>query len=152
MDWNSTCVEKWSISMVRQMTLFFVKKSSKTWNLFQNSLRPIRCAEINRRGCAEIPSRIRFIRHMEYGNQSNRMRSQSSNCYPRPTTGFAFFIFIQMIVRSFIRLLSAPDGCLQYFHQTTGVVESFNFGNNYLGNTHYAICFNRNYNENAILE
>ncbi|KAG4070974.1 hypothetical protein HA402_001411 [Bradysia odoriphaga] len=46
----------------------------------------------------------------------------------------------------------APDGCLQYFYQTSGVVQSFNFGHNYYGNTQYAICFNRNYNPNAILE
>ncbi|XP_037044413.1 uncharacterized protein LOC119080265 isoform X5 [Bradysia coprophila] len=46
----------------------------------------------------------------------------------------------------------APDGCLQYFHQAAGRVDSFNFGNVYYGNTRYAICFNRNYNENAMLE
>lgn len=46
----------------------------------------------------------------------------------------------------------APDGCLQYFYQTSGSVESFNYGKTYMGNTHYAICFNRNYNENAVLE
>ncbi|KAJ6641747.1 hypothetical protein Bhyg_06687 [Pseudolycoriella hygida] len=46
----------------------------------------------------------------------------------------------------------APDGCLQYFYQNAGVVESFNFGMQYLGNTQYAICFNRNYNQTAVLE
>ncbi|KAG4070918.1 hypothetical protein HA402_001355 [Bradysia odoriphaga] len=46
----------------------------------------------------------------------------------------------------------APDGCLQYFYQSTGRVDSFNFGHQYYGNTRYAICFNRNYNEEAMLE
>ncbi|XP_037044410.1 uncharacterized protein LOC119080265 isoform X2 [Bradysia coprophila] len=46
----------------------------------------------------------------------------------------------------------APDGCLQYFYHSNGQVQSFNFGHNYFGNTQYAICFNRNYNPNAILE
>lgn len=68
---------------------------------------------------------------------------------------FSNFLFCSVYdVIAFILLinLAAPDGCLQYFHQTSGVVESFNFGRHYYGNTHYAICFNRNYNENAILE
>lgn len=51
-----------------------------------------------------------------------------------------------------LNILPAPDGCLQYFYQPSGRVESFNFGSQYYGNTHYAICFNRNNNDNAMLE
>jgi len=47
----------------------------------------------------------------------------------------------------------APTGCLQYFYQPNGRIDSFNDGpNGYYGDTKYAICFNRNYNENARLE
>jgi len=46
----------------------------------------------------------------------------------------------------------APDGCLQYFYQQNYKVESFNYGDAYLANTKYAICFNRNNNPNAMLE
>lgn len=46
----------------------------------------------------------------------------------------------------------APDGCLQYFYQSSGRVDSFNQGNYYYGDTRYAICFNRNYNDFAALE
>jgi len=46
----------------------------------------------------------------------------------------------------------APDGCLQYFYQDTGRVESFNHPTEYIGGAKYAICFNRNYNQDAVLE
>nr|XP_027198049.1 uncharacterized protein LOC113792336 isoform X1 [Dermatophagoides pteronyssinus] len=36
----------------------------------------------------------------------------------------------------------APTGCLQYFTQPTGTIESFNFGH-YLNNLDYAICIER---------
>lgn len=36
----------------------------------------------------------------------------------------------------------APNGCLQYFEQVSGIVESFNFGH-YLNNMDYAICIQR---------
>ncbi|XP_049278383.1 uncharacterized protein LOC125761367 [Anopheles funestus] len=42
--------------------------------------------------------------------------------------------------------LIAPTGCLQYFSDTSGTVESFNLGSGvgpYLGGLNYAICFNR---------
>uniref|UniRef100_A0A182LVJ3 CUB domain-containing protein n=1 Tax=Anopheles culicifacies TaxID=139723 RepID=A0A182LVJ3_9DIPT len=42
--------------------------------------------------------------------------------------------------------LIAPTGCLQYFTDTSGTVESFNLGTGagpYLGDMNYAICFNR---------
>lgn len=38
--------------------------------------------------------------------------------------------------------LPAPPGCLQYFDEPTGMVESFNFGE-YLNNMDYAICIER---------
>lgn len=40
----------------------------------------------------------------------------------------------------------APQGCLQYFVQPNGTVESFNLNNGvgpYIGNMNYAICFRR---------
>lgn len=40
----------------------------------------------------------------------------------------------------------APEGCLQYFPQASGVIESFNFANGngvYMGNMKYSICFKR---------
>lgn len=40
----------------------------------------------------------------------------------------------------------APQGCLQYFVQQNGTVESFNLNNGvgpYIGNMNYAICFRR---------
>ena len=40
----------------------------------------------------------------------------------------------------------APVGCLQYFPEPSGVIESFNFNNGngvYLGNMKYSICFRR---------
>lgn len=40
----------------------------------------------------------------------------------------------------------APQGCLQYFVQQNGTVESFNLNNGvgpYLGDMSYAICFRR---------
>uniref|UniRef100_A0A182PH76 CUB domain-containing protein n=1 Tax=Anopheles epiroticus TaxID=199890 RepID=A0A182PH76_9DIPT len=49
--------------------------------------------------------------------------------------------------------LLAPTGCLQYFQDTSGTVESFNFGNGagpYLGAMNYAICFHRSRNSNAL--
>uniref|UniRef100_A0A182JFX4 CUB domain-containing protein n=2 Tax=Anopheles atroparvus TaxID=41427 RepID=A0A182JFX4_ANOAO len=45
--------------------------------------------------------------------------------------------------------LVAPVGCLQYFTEPTGTVESFNFGAGagpYLGGLSYAICFQRKSN------
>ncbi len=65
---------------------------------------------------------------------------------------FFFKYWKVFFFRSIIITLSAPDGCLQYFYQSSGRVDSFNFGNYYYGDTSYAICFNRNYNENAMLE
>lgn len=41
----------------------------------------------------------------------------------------------------------APVGCLQYFPETEGVIESFNYNDGtgiYPGNRDYAICFRRN--------
>ncbi|KAG4071001.1 hypothetical protein HA402_001438, partial [Bradysia odoriphaga] len=37
----------------------------------------------------------------------------------------------------------APSGCLQYFYESFGLVQSFNYGGDYYGDTKYAICFNR---------
>lgn len=40
----------------------------------------------------------------------------------------------------------APAGCLQYFPNPSGVVESFNFNNGngvYMGNMKYSICFRK---------
>lgn len=40
----------------------------------------------------------------------------------------------------------APAGCLQYFPEAAGTVESFNFNNGngvYMGNMKYSICFRR---------
>lgn len=39
----------------------------------------------------------------------------------------------------------APTGCLQYFPEPNGSVQSFNFNNGgpYFGNWRYAICFRR---------
>lgn len=40
----------------------------------------------------------------------------------------------------------APVGCLQYFPDPSGVIESFNFNNGngvYMGNMKYSICFRR---------
>lgn len=40
----------------------------------------------------------------------------------------------------------APQGCLQYFVQQNGTIESFNLNNGvgpYIGNMNYAICFRR---------
>lgn len=39
----------------------------------------------------------------------------------------------------------APTGCLQYFPEPNGTVQSFNFNNGgpYFGNWKYAICFRR---------
>lgn len=42
--------------------------------------------------------------------------------------------------------LTAPNGCLQYFPQPEGIIESFNYNNNqgpYLPNQDYAICFRK---------
>lgn len=38
--------------------------------------------------------------------------------------------------------VTAPTGCLQYFTEPSGIVESFNFGE-YLNNMDYAICIER---------
>lgn len=46
----------------------------------------------------------------------------------------------------------APDGCLQYFYRPTGQVQSFNYDKQLIGDTKYAICFNRNNNEFARLQ
>jgi len=45
----------------------------------------------------------------------------------------------------------APPGCLQYFHENFGLVQSFNYGGDYYGDTQYAICFNRGKNLDATL-
>lgn len=40
----------------------------------------------------------------------------------------------------------APMGCLQYFPETSGVIESFNYNNGngvYMGNMKYSICFRK---------
>lgn len=42
--------------------------------------------------------------------------------------------------------LRAPAGCLQYFTEPTGVIQSFNLNSQngpYLGNMNYAICIRR---------
>lgn len=42
--------------------------------------------------------------------------------------------------------LVAPVGCLQYFPDPSGVIESFNFNNGngvYMGNMKYSICFRK---------
>uniref|UniRef100_A0A6E8VYM9 CUB domain-containing protein n=1 Tax=Anopheles coluzzii TaxID=1518534 RepID=A0A6E8VYM9_ANOCL len=49
--------------------------------------------------------------------------------------------------------LLAPTGCLQYFQDNYGTVESFNFGNGagpYLGGMNYAICFHRPRNSQTL--
>lgn len=48
-------------------------------------------------------------------------------------------------------LCTAPPGCLQYFYETFGMVQSFNYGRDYYGDTQYAICFNRGKKVNANL-
>lgn len=43
--------------------------------------------------------------------------------------------------------ISAPPGCLQYYPETTGTYESFNYNGGlgpYIANLNYAICFRRN--------
>ncbi|CAO1304469.1 unnamed protein product, partial [Diamesa hyperborea] len=53
---------------------------------------------------------------------------------------------IQRTARTFISDWLAPQGCLQYFVQPTGFVESFNLAEGvgpYIGNMNYAICFRR---------
>ncbi|KAJ6641748.1 hypothetical protein Bhyg_06688 [Pseudolycoriella hygida] len=40
----------------------------------------------------------------------------------------------------------APPGCLQYFYESFGLVQSFNFGGDYYGDTQYGICFNKGKN------
>uniref|UniRef100_A0A1B0GI96 CUB domain-containing protein n=2 Tax=Lutzomyia longipalpis TaxID=7200 RepID=A0A1B0GI96_LUTLO len=47
----------------------------------------------------------------------------------------------------------APRGCLQYFPNPSGIIESFNFQNGrgtYPGNMNYAICFRRRPNDKRI--
>lgn len=47
----------------------------------------------------------------------------------------------------------APRGCLQYFPNPSGMIESFNFQNGmgtYPGNMNYAICFRRRPNDKRI--
>lgn len=48
--------------------------------------------------------------------------------------------------------LLAPPGCLQYFYEDFGLVQSFNFGGDYYGDTQYAICFNKGKKLDANLE
>lgn len=52
----------------------------------------------------------------------------------------------EKIINNFLFNLTAPNGCLQYFPQPSGVIESFNYNNRrgpYLPNQDYAICFRK---------
>lgn len=43
-------------------------------------------------------------------------------------------------------IVSAPIGCLQFYEETEGIIESLNFLDglgHYLGGLNYAICFKR---------
>lgn len=95
----------------------------------------------------------RIFREPSLFGSDRNLEKNGENREARSTTAARDQYLIGMKINDFpahfrynIFFLIAPDGCLQYYPDRSGIIESFNYNRGlgpYTGNLHYSTCFRR---------